>query len=260
MDTALLGPPDAQERVNMIKHYALGRATVPPWGELIKLPAYPRKCIICGRIPNHFVTEDGSVNLQGHPHDPCAALDAIGALSGWRKLADNRDVLRAEHARFSREFPLLAGLLGPSVQQVLDAPGPLPTTGPVPLGSAYVMTGDSSHQVLEGDWRVFATRHSSGDFGTVGNLATATPTDVHLFAPELAPLVIRNKMALQAGFGAVRSRFEHNARRIDPTRQHLRQPFSHEDICIDVVTILGSQPRTYLKIGAADQQCFGDIV
>jgi hypothetical protein len=98
-------------------------------------------------------------------------------------------------------------------------------------------------------------RHTNGDAGMHGGQwASLEPTDEENWCPPLAPIPVRNRIALSAASGLIVSRFPMPLRPCDTPGHHDADPIVHKrrrhaTEWIEVITLYvpGSQPRTLVR-------------
>lgn len=115
----------------------------------------------------------------------------------------------------------------------------------VGVGQAFAPPPPAA-QLTREVWLGVLSQFQSGDWGLFGRFEDAKPSDAERFAPELAPLVVRNRVACDSTAGTVRARY-------------MKVPgLDGPGAVVDVVTRKQVGGRsTYATVADAAGPCFG---
>jgi hypothetical protein len=230
---------------------------LPGLGLALKIRA---ACPTCGEPTVYFAAADHTWATPRPLCDGCLFDEAI-RLDFPQVQLDKGSQLDQDLERFRLTHGLVARALEPLIRDFYER---TPDDGPVQLGETSLPR--KPRPLAKETWRWAVAQHGLGDFGAFGKLAKATPTDDDRFAPIFASVPARNRIAIEAGAGIVRSRFEVPAAELDSLGDVFfeRLPPSFERgrclATIDVATVLHRRPgrpnRTHAQLGRVDGQCF----
>jgi len=199
-------------------HMAVMRLSLAPRGEapgrgvVARMKSAP--CRECGGpMVEYFSPVTGRV-VASPPCDNCLVSDVVRETPRWQAL------------------PMLKAT-------GLDDP---PRVG---VGQAFAPPPPAVQLTREA-WLGVVSRYQAGDWGLLGRYEDGKPSDAEKFAPELAPVVVRNRVACDSTAGAVRARYTKVPGLDGP------------GAVVDVVTLKQVGGRsTYAMINDAMKPCFG---